>query len=80
MVISLAVSVCGKFKSLCVCPSLRAHACVNSILATGKHLLCFLVLLPVSFPFYGTRMHWYMQCYWWERSMPMVHVQLPARR
>jgi len=29
MVISLAVSVCGKFKSLCVCPSLRMHVSIR---------------------------------------------------
>jgi hypothetical protein len=75
MVISLAVSVCGKLKSLCVCPSLRMHVSIR-FWQEHLHLLCFLVLLPVSFPFYGTDALIYMQCYWWERWMPMVHVQL----
>jgi hypothetical protein len=82
MGISLAVSVRGKFKSLrSVCPSLRMHVSIRFWKAP-------LVLLPVSFPFYGTWMDALIHA---VRHCPLVAeihatvrgscpIQLPARR
>lgn len=73
-------------KACCVCvsdPLLRMHVSI-------RFWQAFLVLFPVSFPFYGTRnpgcttdicsaVPFALVGEMHEIEMPMVHVQLPAR-